>query len=182
LEGEVSRTDNFRQDTNVIAGSASLNDYRGSGYDRGHLVPAGDMKWSLEAMSESFLLSNISPQEPGFNRGIWKKLEEKVRDWAVKNDSMYIITGPVSTSIRQSIGENEVGIPEYYFKIIMDISYPTYKSIGFLIKNESNQIDLFDFAITIDSLENLLDVDFFPNQDSKYIEFVEGRIDLGDWD
>ena len=82
LRGTIARTDNFKADASVTTGSASLADYRGSGFDRGHLAPAADMKWSREVMSESFFMSNMSPQEPGFNRGIWKKLEGKVRDWA----------------------------------------------------------------------------------------------------
>lgn len=79
VKGTILRSDNFRTDTKVKTGSASLTDYRGSGYDRGHLAPAGDMKWSKTAMSESFYMSNMSPQKPGFNRGIWRSLESLVR-------------------------------------------------------------------------------------------------------
>ena len=181
VSGTEERTEDFRPDTNVLTGSASLSDYRGSGYDRGHLVPAADMKWSPQSMSESFLMSNMSPQVPGFNRGIWKKLEERVRDWAVKNDSLFVITGPVTRSITQTIGENEVGIPEYYFKIILDISWPDYKGIGFLIRNESSNRDILDFAVSIDSIEKILSTDFFPDQDPEDIELIEGNIDLREW-
>ncbi len=86
------RTDNFRPDPKVITGSASLADYKGSGYDRGHLAPAADMKWSENVMSESFFMSNMSPQKPGFNRGIWKSLESIVRTWAIENNEIYIVT------------------------------------------------------------------------------------------
>ena len=86
--GMINRTDNFRVDTSISTGSANLADYRGSGYDRGHLAPAGDMKWNATAMSESFLMSNMSPQTPSFNRGIWRSLESRVRVWAIEKDSI----------------------------------------------------------------------------------------------
>ena len=107
--GQVDRTDNFRPDTSISTGSAELKDYRGSGFDRGHLAPAGDMKWDRTAMSESFLMSNMSPQEPSFNRGIWKRLEEQVRNWAIEKDSLFVITGPVLESLVSSIGKMRWG-------------------------------------------------------------------------
>jgi endonuclease G len=179
--GTEERTENFRQDTTVVTGSASLADYRGSGYDRGHLVPAADMGWSHQSMSESFLMSNMSPQVPGFNRGVWRRLEEQVRQWAVRNDSLYIITGPVNRSVSRTIGADSVGIPEYYFKIVVDISWPDYKAIGFLIRNEPSNRDIFDFAVSIDSIESILSVDFFPGQDPEDIAFIESHFDPQEW-
>ncbi len=122
--GNISRTDNFRSDSSIESGSASPGDYRGSGFDRGHLAPAGDMKWDPLAMSESFLMSNMSPQTPSFNRGIWNRLESEIREWAVKKDSIYVITGPVLDPIDSFIGESEVGVPVYYFKVLVDLSPP----------------------------------------------------------
>ena len=179
--GFVERTNNFRSDTNITTMSASLADYRKSGYDRGHLVPAGDMKWSKTAMSESFLLSNMSPQVPGFNRNIWKKLESKVRDWTIAYDSVYVVTGPVLTNIDQFIGNNQVGVPKYFFKVIVDISFPTYKGIAFLIENKASGDDVFRYAITIYSLEKYLDYDFFPGQDPYSITMIESSLDLAEW-
>ena len=95
--GTLERTNNFKADPNIETESAALRDYRGSGFDRGHLAPAADMKWSTAAMSESFLMSNMSPQRPGFNRGIWKKLEGLVRRWAEENEEIYVVTGPILT-------------------------------------------------------------------------------------
>jgi endonuclease G len=134
LEGSVERSDDFRQDKKIPTGSASLADYRKSGYDRGHLAPAADMKWSEEAMSESFLMSNMSPQKPYFNRGIWKKLEEHVREIGRENDSVLVITGPVFKDILDSIGENEVSVPGYYFKLLLDLSWPDNKAVAYLMK------------------------------------------------
>lgn len=92
VNGTIGRTDNFRPDPLVETGSASLADYKGSGYDRGHLAPAGDMKWSQKVMSESFFMSNMSPQTPGFNRGIWRSLESLVRTWAAENEDIYVVS------------------------------------------------------------------------------------------
>ncbi len=177
--GSISRTDNFRSDKSLASGSAALADYRGSGYDRGHMAPAGDMKWDLEAMSQSFLLSNMSPQTPSFNRGIWKKLEEQVRQWALEKDSLYIITGPVLTRVESTIGENKVVVPTYYFKVIVDLSPPGHGMIAFLLPNEGSDQDMLSYAISVDSLESFTGYDFFaraPDQD--IIEWLEKHPDL----
>lgn len=180
-KGSEARTDNFRADKSISSGSAALSDYRGSGYDRGHLAPAGDMKWDHEAMSQSFLMSNMSPQAPSFNRGIWKQLEEQVRDWAVEKDSLYVVSGPVLTSIESSIGENQVGVPGYYFKVIVDLSPPDHGMIAFLLPNQRSDAELISYAISVDSLESYTGYDFFaraPDQNS--IEWLEKHADLFD--
>lgn len=182
LSGTESRTENFRADTAIVTGSATPRDYLRSGYDRGHLAPAADMKWSPAAMSESFLMSNMSPQTPGFNRGVWSRLEAKVRGWAVDNDSILVITGPVFYEIEEYIGENRVGVPKYYFKVIADISPPDYKVISFLLENTSSTADLFSFAVSIDSIEVITGYDFFathPDQDM--IERMESRVNTTGW-
>ncbi|MBE0673691.1 MAG: DNA/RNA non-specific endonuclease [Bacteroidales bacterium] len=182
VTGGEERTDNFRADTSIVTGSATPSDYLRSGFDRGHLAPAADMKWSAEAMSESFLMSNMSPQVPGFNRGVWNRLEAQVRDWAAANDSILVITGPVLTGIDEFIGPNRVGVPKYYFKIIADISPPTYKVISFLLGNSSSTADLFSFVVTIDSIESLTGYDFFTGQpDISMIERMESATDIRGW-
>ena len=116
VNGKYERSDNFRKDPHVSTESATLSDYKGSGYDRGHIIPAADMKWSPDAMSASFFMSNMSPQDPSFNRGIWKKLEEQVGKWALENSEIYIVTGPVLTDgPYQTIGVNKVAVPKYYY-------------------------------------------------------------------
>ncbi len=180
--GSITRTDNFRSDQSIESGSASLGDYRGSGFDRGHLAPAGDMKWDPLAMSESFLMSNMSPQAPSFNRGIWKELESKTREWAVKKDSIYVITGPVLDPIDSFIGENEVGVPLYYFKVLVDLSPPSHSFIAFLLPNTGSSDDLVRFAISVDSLEQVTGYDFFASApDSSVIEWLEGQLELESW-
>lgn len=182
MAGVVERTDDFRPDTSIRTGSSELSDYRGSGFDRGHLAPAGDMTWDLQAMSESFLMSNMSPQLPGFNQGIWRRLEEQVRDWAIEKESIYVITGPVLSSIRSTIGENGVGVPDHYFKVLVDLSPPDHSFIAFLLPNARISGDLYRFAITVDSLEAFTGHDFFASApDQEVVCWLEARIDRAQW-
>lgn len=180
--GTVERTDNFRADTSITSGSASPSDYRGSGFDRGHLAPAGDMKWNELAMSQSFFMSNMSPQAPAFNRGIWRRLESEVRKWALEKDSIYVITGPLFSAEDSRIGENGVGVPGFYFKVLVDLSPPDHDMIAFLMPNAGSSEELINFAITVDSLEQLSAYDFFGEApDQNVIRWLEGRIEPGNW-
>jgi len=180
--GTIDRTDNFRSDTSIVTGSATLADYRGSGFDRGHLAPAGDMKWDQLAMSQSFLMSNMSPQLPSFNRGIWRKLETEVRNWAIEKDSLYVITGPLFSSSDSLIGNSGVGVPGYYFKVLVDLSPPDHDMIAFLLPNSGSSEELIQFAITVDSLEQLSAYDFFAGApDQEVIDWLEQRIEPGNW-
>lgn len=180
--GTINRTDNFRVDTSISTGSANLADYRGSGYDRGHLAPAGDMKWNAKAMSESFLMSNMSPQTPSFNRGIWRSLESKVRVWAIEKDSIYVVSGPLLESIDTLIGLNEVGVPDYYFKVLVDLSPPDHSMIAFILPNAPSSQELMQFAISVDSLEIITGYNFFASApEPDMIEWLEGNPDLDSW-
>jgi DNA/RNA endonuclease G (NUC1) len=182
LSDSVKRNDRFRADTLIISGSAELSDYRGSGYDRGHLAPAADMRWSKRAMDESFLLSNMSPQEPSFNRGIWKRLEEKVRVWALEKDSIYILTGPVLNSVVDVIGANDVGVPDSYFKVLVDLSPPDHDMVAFLLPHEGSSSDPVMYAITVDSLESVTGYDFFARApDQEMIDWLEGTLLTENW-
>ncbi len=156
------RTNRFSADPDVSSETANDNDYRKSGYDRGHLAPAGDMGWSEVAMRESFYYSNISPQLPSFNRGVWKRLEEQVRQWASENEAVYVVTGPVLTDQLGSMGLNRVSVPEYFFKAVLDYRNPGVKAIAFLMPHVPNAAPLSQFVISIDSLEEVTGIDFFP--------------------
>lgn len=175
------RSDKFLPDPDVKTKTASDHDYLGSGFDRGHLAPASDMGWSSIAMSESFYYSNMSPQEPSFNRGIWKRLEKVVRNWAVENDTIYIVTGPVLTDNLLTIGANKVTVPKYFYKVILDYSKPIIKGIGFIIGNSGSNEPLQNYAVTIDSVENFTGIDFFPLLPDDQEKLIEEKYCLECW-
>ena len=181
LNGSEERTDDFRVDPLVKSGSASLDDYKGSGYDRGHLAPAGDMKINSTAMSESFYLSNMSPQTPSFNRGIWKKLEEQVRGWASEYDSLYIMTGGILKFSLGTIGSNNVTIPKYFYKIIFNNTKTDKKVIAFILPNEKGTKQLYEYAVTIDSVESITGIDFFPALPDSTENPLESKIEINKW-
>ncbi|MBC7384347.1 MAG: DNA/RNA non-specific endonuclease [Bacteroidia bacterium] len=156
------RTNKFLADPKVSTGSASNIDYKGCGYDRGHLAPAADMSWSAQVVKESFYYSNMSPQVPAFNRGIWKRVEEQVRNWAIEYQSVYIVTGPVLSADLASIGPDKVSVPHYYYKVILDGHDPEAKGIAFIIPNLGSTLPLQYYAVTIDSVQKLTNIDFFP--------------------
>ena len=179
--GSVDRTNNFRTDPKVKTGSASLPDYKGSGYDRGHLAPAGDMKSTYTAMSESFYMSNMSPQVPGFNREIWKKLEGTVRNWAVANEKVYITTGAVLTASYPTIGINKVSIPEFYYKVVLDYEQPEIKGIGFILPNQKSNKSLQSYAVSIDEVERFTGIDFFHSLPDNIEEKIESDAAVNKW-
>lgn len=177
------RQDNFHEDPYIPTGSATLADYKGSGYDRGHLIPAADQKWSEQAMDDSFYLSNMSPQVGSFNRGIWAKLESVVRTFAAQNQAICVVTGPVLTDgPYETIGVNEVAVPNYYYKAILDYSGDEHKAIGFLLKNEGSNAALTTFAVSIDYLEEVTGLDFFPALPDDEEELLEASYDVTLWD
>ncbi len=178
---ESSRTENFRADPEIPTGSATLADYKGSGYDRGHLAPAADMAFSEKTMSESFYLSNMSPQKPAFNRGIWKDLEAQVRDFAITEGDIYVVTGPVLTNAKEkTIGNSQVTVPEYYYKVVYDRTAPE-KMIGFILPNEGSKQSLTDFAVTVDAVEKATGLNFFSTVPQPKQEQLESSISVNDW-
>lgn len=180
INGPISRTDKFKIDPLIETGSANHNDYRGSGFDRGHLAPAGDMTWSLQAMNESFYYSNMSPQLPSFNRGIWRKLESKVRSWVTDFDSIYVTTGPVLELNLSSIGGG-VSVPKYFYKSLVGFRDSSALSIAFVLPNEGSRKELQEFVISVDSLENLTGIDFNSKLHSKLQSPLENSVCMNCW-
>lgn len=172
------RTNNFREDPKVATGSAKPSDYTGSGYDRGHLCPAGDMTLSKEAMSETFYMSNMSPQEPAFNRGIWKQLEEQVRRWG-KREPIYVVTGPVFKQMKGKIGSSRVSVPGHYYKVIYSPS--RRQMIGFVLPNEKSRKTIEEYVVAVDSVERLTGIDFFPQLPDTLENRLEARSEYGKW-
>jgi endonuclease G, mitochondrial len=177
---DEERTNNFRKDEFVKSGSALPADYKKTGYDRGHLCPAGDMAWSEQSMSESFLMSNMSPQVPGFNRGIWKNLESFVRESALVNRELYVVTAGVLKDSLPSIGNN-VAIPQYYYKVLLDVHAPGYKAIGFVLPNQASKASMFSYAVSVDSVERLTGIDFFPLLPDSLESLLEKSFDISSW-
>lgn len=180
--GLHERKDNFRSDPNIRTGSATLDDYRGSGYDRGHLIPAADLAWSQQAMSDSFYMSNMSPQDPSFNRGIWASLEAVVRNYAATEGAVHVVTGPILTDgPYEQIGENRVSVPKYYYKVILDYTEPEKKAIAFLLPNEGSRARLERYATTVDHVEQVSGIDFFPQLPDDEEDMLEGAFDFSLW-
>lgn len=179
INGTQSRTDDFRADPMVSTGSASLADYSGSGYDRGHLCPAADMTLNKTSMSESFYLSNMSPQLAGFNRGIWSSLESQVRKWALEYSKLYVVTGPIFKDNIASIGANKVTVPGYYYKVLFD---GNDKMIGLIMPNASSSKSLNQFVVNVDKIEQETGIDFFSGLDDKLENQLESNINTASWD
>ena len=179
LKGNVKRTNYFKIDRKVSTGSANTKDYLKSGYDRGHLAPAADMKLSKLSMSESFYMSNVSPQKHSFNAGAWLKLEKLVRAWA-KTSELYITTGGVLNSkYLKTIGNNNVSVPEKFYKIIYDPR--NQKIIAFLMANEKLDLPIEKYIVTVDEIESLTGIDFYHQLDDELEEKLESTILKRQW-
>lgn len=175
------RTDVFMPDPKVVTGSATAADYMGSGYDRGHLAPAADMGWSATAIAASFYYSNMSPQVPRFNRGIWKQLERKVRDWAIEFGTVYVVTGPVLTHGLKTIGPHQVAVPDYFYKVILEYGVSGVKGIGFVLPNAGSKKALRDYAVSIDTVEQITGIDFYSSLDDEQEAVIERTVCLDCW-
>ncbi len=141
------------------------------------------MKWDSDAMSESFLMSNMTPQDPSFNRGIWKKLEAQVRDWAEDNEEIYIVTGPILTDgPYETIGENEVAIPKRYYKVVLDYKEPGLKAIGFILPNQRSNQPISFFVVSIDEVEQATGFDFFHILPDDVEDVLEAQAEYRMWE
>lgn len=163
-KGNHERTDKFLPDPNVEGAKVVTTDYTGSGYDRGHMAPAGDMKWSKKAMEESFYMSNICPQIHHLNTGDWNELEANTRKWARRYGSVYVTCGPIYNGRRrtQYIGKNRVKVPDAFFKVILIQSPKKTCALGFFFENEAGQRPLNEYLVSVDYLEQTTGIDFFP--------------------
>jgi endonuclease G len=179
VRGMQKRTDDYRPDEKITTISAQLEDYRGSGYDRGHLCPAGDMKLNPVSMSESFYLSNMSPQDKDFNAGIWNDLENKVRSWVLVKGKLYVVTAGVLTTNLGKIGTDGVTVPKYFYKVLYDPKRE--KMIAFIIPHENSSKPLQTYVVTVDYIESITGIDFFPDLPDSLENRLESKIDVGDW-
>lgn len=160
-DGPIDRKEyKFKTDESV-RGCAQLKDYRKSGWSRGHMVPAADMKWSRDAMRDSYSLANMVPQDSKMNQGVWGALEGRCRQWARRDGALIIISGPVLTEAPlRKIGDN-VTVPKRLFKVILSPTSNPPRAIGFIFNNEPSSRELSEFAVSVDEVEALTGLDFF---------------------
>ncbi len=196
IKGNYGRTNDFRQDPKIKSGSTKQEDYfltfmkpdsttgyDGFGYDRGHLAPSADFRWTKQGISESYFYSNMSPQAPEFNRGRWAELEGLTRNYIYNNPNtnLYVVTGPVLKDdlpvLERSV--NKVTIPEFYFKVILD--YSQQKGIAFLMPNKECLYPVEHYAVSIDKVEEVSGLDFFPALDDALEKTVEEQLAPKAW-
>lgn len=171
----------FEIDKAVKTGAASWRNYKNSGYDRGHLCPAGDRKYTKQAHDETFLTSNISPQEHQFNAGIWNTLEQKTRYWAGKYDGVYVVTGGVLKGNMKSIGTENVSVPNQFYKVLIDNNTGKTKMIAFLMPHKDSNKPLYEFVVSVDEVEALTGIDFFPELEDAIEDKLEASSSYKGW-
>ena len=171
----------FQADMDVPAPRAEDSDYYGSGYDRGHMCPAADNKYSEKAMEESFLFTNMCPQNGNLNRGDWNEMEQACRRWAKEYGGVYIVCGPILYKGKhKTIGKNKVVVPEAFFKVVLRTG-ENPKAIGFIYKNAEGNRPKGDYVNTVDEVERITGIDFFPELPDDVENKVEATADIADW-
>lgn len=185
VQGVEPRSNKFEPDPQIWQ-SQSTDEYKNSGYDRGHMAPAADMKWSKQAMEESFYTSNICPQNKNLNKGDWKDLEEHVRAMATKYDHVYIVCGPIVSAKPKTIGQysyiNRVSVPDAFYKVILRKNNESWSAVGFMMPNQAGHKPLNKYAMSMDDIEIITDIDFFVALPDSIEEIVESTYNLKDWD
>lgn len=171
----------FEVDKAVKTRAASWKNYKNSGFDRGHLCPAGDRTYSKLAYDETFLTSNISPQDHAFNAGIWNTLEQKVRYWANKYDGVFVVTGGVLKGNMKTIGSEKVAIPNQFYKVLIDSNSGNVKMIAFLFPHKNSNEPLYKFVVSVDEVEKLTGIDFFPELDDALEDRLEVSSSYKEW-
>ena len=180
LNGTAERSGDFMPDTGV-KGCPSLQDYAGSGMDRGHLVPAADLKWSADAMRQSFLLTNVAPMHKALNEGGWAKLEEKVREWTARDSALLVFTGPVVSESDTTLSNGRVTVPSAYYKVIIAPCVRPVRAIAFIYPNGHSGGRLRQYAVSVDEIEGRTGLDFFPFLTSEEQKSLESPVNLDAW-
>ena len=179
--GPQKRLQNFIEATDVPIPRATPQDYKGSGWSRGHLCPAGDNKWSFKAMYDTFLLTNVCPQHPALNTGMWNQIEMQCRQWANKYGEVYIVCGPIFfKGEKQTIGPNKVAVPDAFFKVVLCLDVRP-KAIGFVCRNTALGGKKHDYVHSVREVERITGFDFFPLLDKSIQDMVENMDDLSVW-
>jgi endonuclease G len=180
--GCFPRTNAFVADQSLGGTGARPDDYAGTGYDKGHAAPDGDLSWSQQVEYESFLMTNMYPQHGSLNRGIWKLLETSVRGWAVQTNQSYTIyVGALYGAGDPFIG-NGVIVPHGYYKIV--INNNTKQIAGWAFPHTKPYVnlgnDLTVFRKPIAEIEKIAGVDFkFPQDAKELAPGQEWPVDYG---
>lgn len=191
----VSRTNDFRTDSLVKTGTAVETDYflkevmpdgelkfDGFGYDRGHLAPSADFRWSQKALSESYFYSNMSPQKPEFNRERWAELESWIRTYVIDfQEPVFVVTGPILKDGLPTQGENKVSIPAQFYKIVLDLTGDEKKAIAFLMPNDHCAYPVSGYVTSVDEIEKLTGLDFFSSLDDAEESKLESMNSMDNW-
>lgn len=180
-KGPVERYNKFMPDPQVKGATAQFWDYRNSAYDRGHMVPAGDMKWDQTAMMECFYLSNICPQNHALNEGDWNYLENRVRGWANFFGKVYVACGPIVSEHPAVIGENCIAVPDSFFKVVLCDMRGEWNAIGFVYPNNGTPHNLSFYCRTVDQVEEITGIDFFPGLPDDIENSVEKTYNKESW-
>ena len=176
-EGDEERTNKFLPDPELPEPRVTTSDYTRSGYDRGHMAPAADMKWSSRAMKESFYMSNICPQNRKLNRDDWGDLEESCRKWAEKYGTVHIACGPIyDTKSPKRIGKSRVAVPDRFFKVVLIYNRKNPMAMGFLFDNKAHHQNLKNYMVTVDKVEEETGLDFFPKVPDSIEERIESTV------
>lgn len=179
--GDNQRENKFYSDERV-EGCPTNDDYRGSGYDRGHMAPAADFHWSPTAMKQSFYFTNICPQDHNLNRGLWSRIEGKCRDWAQADSAIIVITGPVLTdTIDETIGRTGVAVPKRFFKVIVSPYANPPRGIAFLVPNGYLKGGMQAAATTIDEVERVTGHDFLDQLPDSVQQIIESQCKFNFW-
>lgn len=171
----------FEIDKAIKTGAAHWRNYKNSGYDRGHLCPAGDKRYNKSAYNETFLTSNISPQNHDFNAGIWNTLEQKVRYWANKYNGVFVVTGGILKGQMETIGFENIAVPRQFYKVLIDTNSNTPKMIAFLLPHKNTNAPLYKFVVSVDTIESLTGIDFFPELNDSIENKLEASSDYNNW-
>lgn len=179
-EGSVPRFGSFETDS-AVAGCANPWDYTLSGYDRGHMIPAGDLRWDSMAMRESFKMTNVCPQTRALNSGGWTKIEDKIREWAVRDSALIVVTGPVITRGMKTIGDSHVAVPTAFFKVVLAPFATPMRAIGFVMPNKAANGPLKKYAVSVDEVERRTGIDFFSALPDDIENDIESQLNLSVW-
>jgi len=182
VDGTYTATSNFSRDPNLRGRQASREDYSHSGWDKGHMVPKADLKWSEKAWWESHYFTNICPQNHQLNGGSWNSLEKQVRRWAQRYGRIYVVAGPIFTDCAYGIiGTANVQIPDAFFKALLAPTDDGYKAIAFVMANDDRPHPLRKSVMSVDQLEEQIGRDLFPSLDDEFESAVEATFDLTAW-